>query len=317
MQARPQRGEQIVDGRFPRIEAPRLRSRTRFVDDDERTRRIVGDAELIGGFAGIGAPDPDERNVRLYETVLSGDLAGNDAWWLQNIGENSFHVVSGSDSMAPVDGFTVTGGNADGAATPLDRGGGTFRCTRLVDCTLIANNARRGGAFFSDVPCITVDRCRFLSNRAFIAGGAALVTLQSADAEAMNDLFREKAFINGAKFVDTWNGFTDESGRYSAYGPDMAGQVKRLRADDGVHFTARGYLKLAHFVEKDLRRDLNLAKIERSNALGHIDDILDAVLLALRLELPLLRLQLLVVDVFADLAPELLDLRRASYETQV
>jgi hypothetical protein len=87
---------------------------------------------------------------------------------------------------------------------------------------------------------------------------------QSADAEAMNNLFREKAFINGAKFIDTWNGFTDEGGRFSAYGPDMTGQVKRLRADDGVHFTMRGYLKLAHFAEKELRRDLALAKIERN-----------------------------------------------------
>ena len=69
---------------------------------------------------------------------------------------------------------------------------------------------------------------------------------------------------NGAKFIDTWNGFTDKSGRYSPYGPDMTGQVKRLRVDDGVHFTMRGYLKLAHFVEKELRRDLNLAKIERN-----------------------------------------------------
>ncbi len=95
---------------------------------------------------------------------------------------------------------------------------------------------------------------------------------QSADAEAMNDLFREKAFINGAKFIDTWNGFTDESGRYSAYGPDMTGQVKRLRADDGVHFTMRGYLKLAHFVEKELRRDLNLAKIERNIPLAGTEE---------------------------------------------
>ncbi len=77
-------------------------------------------------------------------------------------------------------------------------------------------------------------------------------------------MYREKAFINGAKFIETWNGFTDEAGRFSAYGPDMTGQVKRLRADDGVHFTMRGYLKLAHFVEKELRRDLNLAKIERN-----------------------------------------------------
>lgn len=87
---------------------------------------------------------------------------------------------------------------------------------------------------------------------------------QASDAEAMNDLFREKAFISGAKFVDTWTGFADEAGRYSAYGPDMSGQVKRLRADDGVHFTMRGSLKLAHFVEKELRRDLNAAKQERN-----------------------------------------------------
>ena len=52
----------------------------------------------------------------------------------------------------------------------------------------------------------------------------------------------------------------------------MTGQVKRLRADDGVHFTARGYLKLAHFVEKDLRSDLNLAKIERNIPLAGNED---------------------------------------------
>ena len=87
---------------------------------------------------------------------------------------------------------------------------------------------------------------------------------QNEDAEKLNDVYREKAFINGARYVETWTGFSDEGGRYSPYGPDMTGQVKRLRADDGVHFTARGYLKLAHFVEKDLRSDLNLAKIERN-----------------------------------------------------
>ncbi len=95
---------------------------------------------------------------------------------------------------------------------------------------------------------------------------------QSGNAEVMNDIFREKAFINGAKFIDTWNGFTDEAGRYSAYGPDMTGQVKRLRADDGVHFTMRGYLKLAHFVEKEIRRDLSLAKLERNIPLAGTED---------------------------------------------
>lgn len=95
---------------------------------------------------------------------------------------------------------------------------------------------------------------------------------QSDDAEAMNDVFREKAFINGAKYIETWSGFTDESGRYSAYGPDMQGQVRRLRDDDGVHFTMRGYLKLAHFVEKEIRRDLALAKLERDIPLAGSED---------------------------------------------
>jgi len=96
---------------------------------------------------------------------------------------------------------------------------------------------------------------------------------QSDDAEKLNDVFREKAFVNGAKYVDTWGGFVDEQGRYSAYGPDMQGNTKRLRSNDGLHFTMRGYLKLAHFVDKDLGKDLTLAKKERNIPLaGNVEE---------------------------------------------
>lgn len=96
---------------------------------------------------------------------------------------------------------------------------------------------------------------------------------RTSSAEKLNDVFREKAFINGAKYIDTWNGFVDDAGRYSAYGPDMSGQVKRLRANDGVHLTMRGNLKLAHFVEKELRKDLSLAKSERNIPLaGNVNE---------------------------------------------
>lgn len=94
----------------------------------------------------------------------------------------------------------------------------------------------------------------------------------SDDAEELNDIYREKSFINGAKFIDTWSGFTDESGRFSAVGPDMSGQIRRLRDDDGVHFTPRGSLKLAHFAEKEIRRDLSLAKLERNIPLAGNED---------------------------------------------
>ena len=58
----------------------------------------------------------------------------------------------------------------------------------------------------------------------------------------------------------------------------MSGQPKRLRADDGVHFTMRGYLKLANFVEQELRKDLTLAKEERNIPLAGSEDEQDKVL---------------------------------------
>jgi uncharacterized protein len=38
------------------------------------------------------------------------------------------------------------------------------------------------------------------------------------------------------------------------HGPDFEGQTRRLRAGDGVHFTRAGARKLAHYVEREIRR---------------------------------------------------------------
>ena len=82
--------------------------------------------------------------------------------------------------------------------------------------------------------------------------------------QGMNEVIRERAYQNGVRYIDAFAGFTDESGAYSAYGPDLAGKIRVLRLGDGVHFTYAGNAKLAHFVEKEMRRDLNKAKSERS-----------------------------------------------------
>lgn len=81
---------------------------------------------------------------------------------------------------------------------------------------------------------------------------------------SLNDIIRERAYLGNVKFVDTWNGFTDQSGKFTAYGPDLTGQTQRLREPDGISFTARGNRKLANYVEVILRRDLNEAKAERN-----------------------------------------------------
>lgn len=84
------------------------------------------------------------------------------------------------------------------------------------------------------------------------------------DVQMMNELVRERVYLNGQKYIDAYAGFTDENGGYSAYGPDLAGKIRLLRAGDGVYFTTEGYRKLAHFVERDLRRDLTQAKADRT-----------------------------------------------------
>ncbi len=83
-------------------------------------------------------------------------------------------------------------------------------------------------------------------------------------AQIMNEVMRERAYLNGFKFIDVYASFADESGGYSAYGPDLAGKIRVLREGDGVHFTDAGNRKLAHFVEKELRRDLTQAKNDRT-----------------------------------------------------
>src|SRR5258708_28109265 len=58
----------------------------------------------------------------------------------------------------------------------------------------------------------------------------------------------------GIIFVDIWDGFVDESGRYSPQGPDYEGQIRRLRTGDGIYFTKFGARKLAHYVEREIDR---------------------------------------------------------------
>lgn len=78
----------------------------------------------------------------------------------------------------------------------------------------------------------------------------------SAHMQLLNTIYKERAEKNGVNFVDVWNGFIDEHGAYTQFGPDFAGQIRRLRTADGVHFTIAGARKLALFLEQDLRRDL-------------------------------------------------------------
>jgi lysophospholipase L1-like esterase len=76
----------------------------------------------------------------------------------------------------------------------------------------------------------------------------------TADLLFLDALYRDGAGKAGITYVDIWDGFVDEGGRFMQRGPDFEGQPRKLRSDDGVFFTKAGARKLAHYVEREVTR---------------------------------------------------------------
>jgi hypothetical protein len=76
----------------------------------------------------------------------------------------------------------------------------------------------------------------------------------TSDMVFLNSLYRDAAGKAGITYVDVWDGFVDEAGRFLQQGPDVDGQIRRLRSYDGVYFTRPGARKLAHYVEREITR---------------------------------------------------------------
>ena len=76
----------------------------------------------------------------------------------------------------------------------------------------------------------------------------------TSDMAYLDELYRERAERAGIVYVDIWDGFVDDQGRYAVDGPDFEGQIRRLRTSDGVHFTKAGAATLASYVDLELRR---------------------------------------------------------------
>jgi len=123
--------------------------------DNFATFRLINGVAIYGGHAGSSESDPDQRNVDLYKSILSGDLEGNDVEpeELRDLfsdptrKENSKHVLIGSytDETAVLDGFTITGGNSSGASGDDVRGGGGIGIESgsptIVNCVFTGNGA--------------------------------------------------------------------------------------------------------------------------------------------------------------------------------
>lgn len=78
----------------------------------------------------------------------------------------------------------------------------------------------------------------------------------TSDMLFLDALYRDGAGKAGITYVDVWDGFVDDAGRFAQQGPDFEGQIRRLRSNDGVFFTKAGARKLAHYTEREIRRVL-------------------------------------------------------------
>ena len=153
----------------------------------EATFQLIDGVTTKGGYAGCSAPDPNARDVELYETILTGDLDGNDVEVndpcdLENEptrAENSYHVVTAvdTDETAVFDGFTITAGNANGKGWPVYQnfGGGMYNDSgspSVINCMFSDNSAsNRGGGIYNWGGSPTLTNCTFSGNSAGIGGG--------------------------------------------------------------------------------------------------------------------------------------------------
>lgn len=142
---------------------------------------------LRGGFAGFGNPTPDLRDIAVYETVLSGDLAANDSKFSEpedavhhaTRADNSRHVVTALDIVdAVLDGLTISGGHADGTDGQyphINNGGGIYAenaSFEVVGCSFSQNTAvlydseygGLGAAIYAENCNFAVRDCSFSEN---------------------------------------------------------------------------------------------------------------------------------------------------------
>ncbi len=79
----------------------------------------------------------------------------------------------------------------------------------------------------------------------------------SRDYRRINAIQRGQALRHGFTYVSLWEAFADAKGHYTSFGRNVDGVKRRLRKNDGMHFSLDGELLLAHVVARAIARDVN------------------------------------------------------------
>ncbi|MBE0661051.1 MAG: T9SS type A sorting domain-containing protein [Bacteroidales bacterium] len=144
---------------------------------------MIEGVAIYGGFAGTETDVSQRTDFGMggaNETILSGDLNGNDVVTgsgatlsITNNSENCYHVFYHPDgyvltNTALLDGFTIKGGNAN-VSGPHDRAGGMYSYNSapiITNVTFLNNAAKYGGGMWIYQNAPTLTNVTFLSNYA-------------------------------------------------------------------------------------------------------------------------------------------------------
>jgi hypothetical protein len=167
--------------------------------------RIDLGVEIYGGFAGSETALSQRNNFgyeEVNETILSGDLNGNDDFDVANGGyqgitgdDNCYHVFYHPDgwnisNASILDGFTITGGNANGASNPHNRAGGLYAFSSsptIRNVVFTSNSATSlGGAVYIYNSASEFSNVSFLNN---ISDNAGAMYLYSSNSVINNAIF--------------------------------------------------------------------------------------------------------------------------------
>ncbi|GGC39442.1 hypothetical protein GCM10011386_34390 [Parapedobacter defluvii] len=132
---------------------------TNSTSDRVASFQLVRGVEIYGGFPDQGTPTMDDRDWKANATILSGDIDANDDEDIINDptvqikGNNSFHVVIGVGitNTAVLDGFIITGGNANQGTAYLWGGGVRIIGGNpvLTNLAITGNRAYLGAGMYS------------------------------------------------------------------------------------------------------------------------------------------------------------------------
>ena len=206
----------VAKGTYHPTDCPNHYSECNFETPQRRYHfTLLKGVGIYGGFTGTET-DIFQRDWANNETILSGDFNNDDE--TAGNSENAYHVFyhdgwEKKDNTAILDGFTITGGNANGDNWPDQDGGGIrnnkwtefgsthtapvirnciFRNNNsllvggamynhegaspvIENCTFAGNTANKGGAIYNYLGAPVISNCTFVGNLTTTVGGAVVI----------------------------------------------------------------------------------------------------------------------------------------------